>query len=104
LAMFMLSFPLWAMWGAMPAFFCELFPEQLRYTGISLGSQISTIIGGLVPMFATASLAEYGTWPISALVVISAVLGMSSLYCVSAKARATMSLTKVQGLPVADGN
>lgn len=85
LAMVMLSFPLWAMWGAMPAFFCELFPERLRYTGISLGSQAGTIIGGLVPMFATAVLEDYGTWPISALIVVAACLGLWSAFCVSSK-------------------
>lgn len=83
LAMVMLSFPLWAMWGAMPAFFCELFPEQLRYTGISLGSQLGTIIGGFVPMLATAFLAEYGTWPISLMVAGAAVLALWSAYRVS---------------------
>lgn len=67
------------MWGAMPAFYCELFPEQLRYTGISLGSQAATIIGGLVPLFATAVLPTYGTWPISALVAVSAALALWSL-------------------------
>lgn len=79
LAMLMLSAPSWLMWGAMPAFYCELFPEQLRYTGISLGSQAATIIGGLVPLFATAVLPTYGTWPISALVAVSAALALWSL-------------------------
>ncbi|CUJ68918.1 MFS transporter [Achromobacter aegrifaciens] len=85
LSMVMLAFPLWAAWGALPAFYCELFPERLRYTGISLGSQIATIIGGLVPMFATAALEHFGTWPISALVAVSAILGCWSLMCVSSE-------------------
>lgn len=83
LAMVMLSLPLWAMWGAMPAFFCEIFPERLRYTGISLGSQLGTIIGGFVPMVATAFLDQYGTWPISLMVVVAAGLGLWSTYRVS---------------------
>lgn len=95
LAMVMLAFPLWAMWGAMPAFFCELFPERLRYTGISLGSQLGTIIGGFVPMIATAVLDEYGTWPISLMVAAAAALGLWSTYCVSSKAAVNRRFAEV---------
>ncbi|AFQ52192.1 MFS transporter [Burkholderia cepacia] len=83
LAMLVMGGPLWAMWGAMPAYFTELFPEQLRYTGISLGSQVATIIGGLVPLFATAVLPKFGTWPISMLVIVSEVLGLAGLVALS---------------------
>lgn len=78
-AMFMMATPLWCVWGALPAFFTEAFPEQLRYTGISLGSQAATIIGGLVPLFSTAVLPQYGTWPISMLVFVSAILAIIGL-------------------------
>ena len=79
-AMFMMATPLWCIWGALPALFIEAFPEQLRYTGISLGSQAATIIGGLVPLFSTAMLPQYGTWPISVLVLVSAVLAIIGLW------------------------
>lgn len=79
LAMFALAAPLWCMWGVMASFFVELFPEQLRYTGISLGSQAATILGGLMPMFATAMLAKYGTWPVSLLLVFTSLLAIWSL-------------------------
>jgi MHS family shikimate/dehydroshikimate transporter-like MFS transporter len=78
-AMFMMATPLWCLWGALPAYFTEAFPEQLRYTGISLGSQAATIIGGLVPLFSTAVLPQYGTWPISMLVFASAILAIIGL-------------------------
>lgn len=87
-AMVLLALPLWCMWGVMPAFYCEVFPEQLRYTGISLGSQAATIAGGLVPLFATAVLPKYGTWPISVLLIVSAVLGLISMFALSAKSPA----------------
>lgn len=79
IAMLMLATPLWAMWAVLPAYFVEQFPEQLRYTGISLGSQAATIVGGLVPLFATAMLPLYGTWPISVLLLVCALLGLGSL-------------------------
>jgi MFS family permease len=80
LAMLAMATPLWLLWGALPAYFCELFPSHLRYTGISLGSQAATIIGGLVPLYATAVLPQFGTWPISALVLVSELLAIAALF------------------------
>ena len=61
LAMVVLSGPMWFVWGALPALFAELFPAEVRYTGMAFGSQLATIIGGLVPFFATALNTIYGT-------------------------------------------
>jgi MFS family permease len=79
LAMFMFGAPQWLAWGVLPALFAEYFPTNLRYTGISLGSQLATIIGGFVPLFATATLAKFGTWPVSLLVVACEVLAIVTL-------------------------
>lgn len=83
----MLSFgaPQWWVWGVLPAFFSELFPTHLRYTGISLGSQAATIIGGFVPLFATAVVAASGTWPVSVLIVVSELLAIWALLVVKDK-------------------
>lgn len=78
-AMLMMATPLYCMWGVLPVYFTQAFPEQLRYTGISLGSQAATIIGGLVPLFATAVVQKYGTWPISALVFVCVTLSLIGL-------------------------
>ncbi|MCO4887882.1 MHS family MFS transporter [Cupriavidus sp. WGtm5] len=91
LAMMLMAGPLWAMWGALPAYFTELFPEQLRYTGISLGSQAATIIGGLVPLFSTAVLPKYGTWPISALLIASEVMAFIGIFALSRRKSALES-------------
>lgn len=78
-AMLLLAGPFWLMWGAMPVYFAEVFPAQLRYTGISLGSQVATIIGGFVPLFATAMQPKFGTWPISAFLMTVEILGLIAL-------------------------
>ena len=92
-AMLLMGAPLWAVWGVLPAYFTEVFPEHLRYTGISLGSQAATIIGGLVPLFATAVLSQYGTWPISALVFVSAGLALGAIFALrSCELKASASL------------
>lgn len=53
--MLMFGTPFWFIWGVLPAYFYEFFLVQVRYTGISVGSQSATIIGGFVPFFATAN-------------------------------------------------
>jgi MHS family shikimate/dehydroshikimate transporter-like MFS transporter len=73
-AMLMFGTPFWFTWGVVPAYFYEFFPAQVRYTGISVGSQSATIIGGLVPFFATALLPVAGTWPVSLLVIITSLI------------------------------
>ncbi|WP_367127783.1 MFS transporter [Saccharothrix sp. HUAS TT1] len=51
-----------AMYGPQAAIAAELFPTRVRYSGASLGYQISTIIGGSVaPLVATALYARTGT-------------------------------------------
>src|SRR5262249_30617950 len=79
LAMFLLSAPMWFVWGVLPAIYSEFFPTQLRYSGISIGSQVATIIGGFVPLFATVVVAEAGTWPVSVLNAGCAVLAIVAL-------------------------
>ncbi|MNG78058.1 Inner membrane metabolite transport protein YhjE [compost metagenome] len=56
-----------AMYGIEPAYLSEMFPTEIRYTGISLGSQLTGIVGGMSPMIATVLLAWAGgnSWPIS---------------------------------------
>jgi MFS transporter, MHS family, shikimate and dehydroshikimate transport protein len=66
------------MYGPQAAFLSELFGTRVRYSGASLGSQLSSVIaGGLSPFIATALL-PYGrgalAWYVMALITIVAVL------------------------------
>ena len=56
-----------AMYGPQASFFSELFGTRVRYTGASLGYQLSTIVsGGLSPLIATDLLRRTGkSWPIA---------------------------------------
>ncbi|MEV8610781.1 MFS transporter [Amycolatopsis sp. NPDC051373] len=64
-------------YGPAPALFAELFGERVRYTGISLGYQIGSVLGGaFAPIIATALLA--GTnWSGSIALYAIAVCGIS---------------------------
>ena len=51
-----------AMYGPQSAFFAELFGTKVRYSGVSIGYQLASIIaGGLAPIIAVDLLANYHT-------------------------------------------
>ncbi|GLW92514.1 MFS transporter [Actinokineospora globicatena] len=56
-----------AMYGPQAAFFSEQFPTRVRYTGLSVGGQLSSIAAGAVaPLIATALFQRYdSTVPVS---------------------------------------
>jgi MFS transporter, MHS family, shikimate and dehydroshikimate transport protein len=65
-----------SVYGAQGAYFSELFPARIRYSGLSVVQQVGPILGGgLSPLVATALLAEYGaTWPVVIYMAAMAVL------------------------------
>jgi MFS transporter, MHS family, shikimate and dehydroshikimate transport protein len=57
-----------ALFATQPAFFTELFPPRVRYSGMPLGYQVSAVIGGGVAPFVAAGLLAAsggGTWSVS---------------------------------------
>jgi MHS family shikimate/dehydroshikimate transporter-like MFS transporter len=65
------------MYGVQASFLSEMFPSNLRYSGISLGYQLAAPIGGgLVPVIAAAIVGRNhgSTWPVSILMVALALL------------------------------
>ena len=53
---------IWSTYGSvLGTFFAESFPADVRYTGVSLGYQVgAALVGGPMPLIATALLAQYG--------------------------------------------
>jgi MFS transporter, MHS family, shikimate and dehydroshikimate transport protein len=71
------------MYGPQAAFFSELFGANIRYSGASLGYQITAIFaGGLAPFIATALLAQFHdqSWPIAVYVIIMAAITFVCTY------------------------
>jgi MHS family shikimate/dehydroshikimate transporter-like MFS transporter len=50
-----------AMAGSQPAFFAELFPPRVRYTGVAGAREFGAIAGGITPLIATALITTYST-------------------------------------------
>ncbi|MFF2519035.1 MFS transporter [Streptomyces sp. NPDC058086] len=65
-----------AMYAPQAAFFSELFATRMRYTGASIGAQLSSVAAGApAPLIATALLSSYGTsTPISVYVGLAALI------------------------------
>lgn len=62
-----------AMYSIEPAYISEMFSTDVRYTGVSVGSQLAGIIGGFTPAIATglAAWADGSVWPISVMIVVA---------------------------------
>jgi len=64
------------MYAGQPAIMAEMFPTRMRYSGVSLGYQVTSIIAGsLAPIIATTLLRQFDSWvPISIYISIACVI------------------------------
>jgi MHS family shikimate/dehydroshikimate transporter-like MFS transporter len=71
-----------AMYGPQASFFSELFGTRVRYSGASLGYQLSSVIaGGLSPLIAAGLLKSTGkSWPIALFIVGMALVTTICVY------------------------
>ncbi len=78
------------MYGPQAAFFAELFPPEVRYTGASLGYSLGTIVGGgLAPIVATWLLARFNsTLPIGLYMAGMCLISMLCVFLLSEKRKA----------------
>jgi MFS transporter, MHS family, shikimate and dehydroshikimate transport protein len=69
------------MYAPQGAFFSELFGTSVRYSGASLGAQLSAAVaGGFSPLIATALLPKYGPNAIAAYIVFMALITIVSVW------------------------
>jgi len=81
LAAIMLSLAIHAlMYAPQPAIMAEMFPTRMRYSGVSLGYQVTAIVAGSwAPLIGTALLREYDSWtPIAVYIAIAAAVSLLS--------------------------
>ena len=64
--------------SSQPAIMAEMFPTRMRYSGVSLGYQVTAIVAGSwAPLIGTALLREYEDWPPIALyILVSAAISL----------------------------
>jgi MFS family permease len=70
-----------AMIAAQPCMMVELFPVEVRYTGLALGHEIGAVIsGGISPMLAVAFLMKWDSYvPIALMLLTFALLALLAL-------------------------
>jgi metabolite-proton symporter len=75
------------MYGPQAALYSEMFPPEVRYSGASLGYQNGGMLGGLVPLVASALLVTYdnASWPMAALLAGIALISLASLLTIRAR-------------------
>ena len=66
------------MYAAQPALMTEMFPTRVRYSGVSLGYQVTAIVAGSwAPLIGTALLREYENWvPIAIYILIAGAVSL----------------------------
>jgi MHS family shikimate/dehydroshikimate transporter-like MFS transporter len=64
-----------------PDYFARLFGANIRYSGISIGREGATIIGGgLGPVIATALVTSTGaSWPVALCMVVTSIIGFAAV-------------------------
>jgi metabolite-proton symporter len=83
-----------AIYGPQASFFSEMFGTRVRYSGASIGYQLSSVFaGGLAPFVATALLAWSGgePWPVALYVVGMALITLLCVYLAAETSRAEIS-------------
>ncbi|MGW0737384.1 MFS transporter [Streptomyces sp. NPDC002851] len=83
------------MYGPQAALFAELFSAEMRYTGASLGYQLSAVLGGgLAPFVMVLLLEATGTaLSVSGYIVALAVVALASIAVLARRARALETAT-----------
>jgi len=61
------------MYAGQPAIMAEMFPTRMRYSGVSLGYQVTSILAGsLAPIIAAALLQRFDSWvPVAIYIVVA---------------------------------
>ena len=82
------------MYGPQAAFFSELFGTRVRYSGASVGYQLSSpLAGGIAPLIA-AALVEWSagkSWPVSVYMIVAAAVTLISIVLATETAHADIS-------------
>ncbi|MGE4430375.1 MAG: MFS transporter [Sphingobium sp.] len=85
------------MYAPQPAIMAEMFPTRMRYSGVSLGYQVTAIVAGSwAPLIGTALLREYDDWmPIAFYILFAGAVSLgSSLYMRESKGVSLLSIDR----------
>lgn len=94
LALCVLLFFVGATWGPQGAFLPELFRTRVRYTGVSVGYQVSSTISAFTPLAGLALIDGFGSWiPVAAISSGICILTIVALHTVPETVRLPLQVT-----------
>lgn len=85
------------MYAPQPAIMAEMFPTRMRYSGVSLGYQVTAIFAGSwAPLIGTALLREYDDWmPIAIYVLVAGAFSLASaIYMTESKGISLLAIDR----------
>lgn len=85
------------MYAPQPAIMAEMFPTRMRYSGVSLGYQVTAIFAGSwAPLIGTALLREYDDWlPIAVYILIAGAFSLASaIYLTESKGMSLLAIDR----------
>src|SRR3546814_9817201 len=78
-----------------PAIMAEMFPTRMRYSGVSLGYQVTAIVAGSwAPLIGTALLRQYDSWtPIAFYILFAGAVSLgAALYMRESKGASLLAI------------
>ncbi|KQX65238.1 MFS transporter [Streptomyces sp. Root1310] len=93
-----------ANYGVQGAFYPQLFPTALRYSGMSISYNVGGLLGGAVsPLIATSLLAKYHSWtPIALYMAAAGVIGLAASLFLRERSAGPPGQHAAAGLPTAE--
>ena len=69
-----------AMIGVQPALFTEMFSTEVRYSGLAMAHEVSSVVVGAAPLIATALFSTYhAAWPIALYLFVLCAVSLACL-------------------------
>lgn len=97
-ALFIMTIGLGLSYGPQAALFAEMFPADVRYSGVSIGYAIGAIIGGaFAPLIADLIFAQtQQSWTIGLYILIVTVISLIAVSTIKAEKGANLNTTSVE--------
>lgn len=96
-ALFLMTVGLGLSYGPQAALYSEMFPADIRYSGVSIGYAIGAILGGaFAPMIAEVVFRETGkSWSIGVYILLVTIISLVAVSLVKSKDNAPLNTTTV---------
>jgi len=80
-ALFVMTFGLGLSYGPQASLYAEMFPANVRYSGVSIGYALGAILGGaFAPMIAEALISSTGqSWTIGVYIAVAALISLAGV-------------------------